>query len=196
MTHLEKTQRPSPATRDLRRLNHQPLNILFFIFNKEFMLQMTLQLIIQDFCSVSLELLCTGLLRGSPTLPQSSNTPSQPCLFPVPNACLTPQDCQPFPRHLTLQDSLRAHLPGITSYFPGSSKPVPLPRPCRVASTLGVHLLIRPSDQSGPGPRAWRCSRPLHSRLSSCQALRAGSQKLALHGHLGLPGPTRHAGGP
>lgn len=62
MTHLEKTQRPSPATRDLRRLNHQPLNILFFIFNKEFMLQMTLQLIIQDFCSVSLELLCTGLL--------------------------------------------------------------------------------------------------------------------------------------
>lgn len=99
------------------------------------------------------ELLRTGPFRGPPPCQCLAN-PSQPRLFPVQNACLTPQGCQPFPGHLTLQDSLRAHLPGITSCFPGSSKPVPLPQPRGVAPTLGLHPLTRPSDQSCSGPGA------------------------------------------
>lgn len=122
------------------------------------------------------ELLRTGLLRGSPTLPQSSKTPSQPCLFPVPNACLTPQDCQPFPRHLTLQDSLRAHLPGITPYFPGGSKPDPLPQPCRAARLWACvlsGLVTRAARGLEPGGAAGRSTAGSPAASPSVQAARS-----------------------
>lgn len=101
--------------------------------------------------------------------------PPRPCLFPVPDG-FTPQDCQLFPGHPALLDSIRAHLSGTTVCFLGSPSVGRLtPTLSCCSSPLGTDAWTRvPPPPTRPGyqtcsePRACPCSWLTPRRLTSC----------------------------